>query len=204
MKTESQSKSGLIYVFTGPGKGKTSAALGVAIRAFAAGMSVGWVAWYKQSSWGISEFSLPKILDSNRWQMHALGAGFHIDTPSKVTKSGTKNIKVAKIASNASVIDTASENEHEQAAAMALAKALEIIDTVDVLVLDEVNNALADGLVSLSAIQDVLEGRGATHLILTGRDAHPDIIKAADLVTSMDKVKHPYDAGKLAVKGLDF
>ena len=102
------------------------------------------------------------------------------------------------------VIDTASEQEHKEAAQAALQKARELIGKVDVLVLDEVNYAVHDRLVSLIDIIDLISKRGKTHLILTGRNAHSRIIAKADLVTEMTKVKHPFDKGKLAIKGLDF
>lgn len=202
MKKSNSPPPGLIYIFTGEGKGKTSAALGVALRSFASGLSVAWVAWYKQSGWGISEFNLPQILNSHRFQIFALGKGFHI--PSKKATHLDQNLKAAPLASGAKALDTASEAEHQQAAKAALKKAHSLINQVDLLILDEVNNALHDGLINLQDLKHLLEKRGSTHLILTGRDAHAEIIKAADLVTDMKKVKHPYDQGKLAVKGLDF
>jgi cob(I)alamin adenosyltransferase len=193
-------KSGFVYVFTGEGKGKTSAAIGVAVRAAGAGMKVAWVGWYKQESWGLSELTSFKKLGIT---VHLLGKGFHIAND-KYQMSNTK-VKTVPVGKNGQVVvDVATETEHMQAARAAFEKARELLGTVDLLVLDEVNNAVFDGLIDLADFTDLISGRGKTHLVLTGRDAHEKIVEIADLVTEMKKVKHPYDKGKLAVKGLDF
>ena len=93
---------------------------------------------------------------------------------------------------------------HKQAAQAALVKAIEIVSQVDVLILDEINNAIHDKLIHIRDVKKLINHRGKTHLILSGRNAHPDIIEIADLVTEMKPIKHPFDQGKLAVKGLDF
>jgi cob(I)alamin adenosyltransferase len=182
---------GLVYVFTGGGKGKTSAAVGTAIRAAGAGMRVGWVAFYKQESWKLSELDPLK-----RWgvQVYLMGKGFHLQNQAKSVKVGI----------DSRVIDTATEAEHKQAAEEALMQAGKLIKDMDLLVLDEVNNAVDDHLIDLSDLTDLISKRKQTHLVLTGRDAKPEIVKIADLVTDMKKIKHPYDKGKLAVKGLDY
>ncbi len=190
---------GLIYVFTGEGKGKTSAAVGTAVRAVGVGMKVAWVAWYKQANWRLAEIEMLKNMGV---EVILLGKGFHI----KNSKSEARNskLKTKEIAAGAKVVDMASDTEHRQAAEAALHKAAELVKTVDVMILDEVNNAIADKLIQVSQVLQVIQEREKTHIILTGRDAHPDLIKKADLVTEMKKVKHPYDTGKLAVRGLDF
>ena len=167
-------KKGLVYVFTGEGKGKTSAALGVAVRAVCAGMKVGWVSWYKEKV-------LPTRLDLVGLEMYAMGKGFYKLPGDKVMPE-----------------------EHKQAAAAALKQAEKLLKTVDVLVLDEVNNAVSDKLINLKQVIDLINKRGKTHLILTGRGACPELVEAADLVTEMKKVKHPFDRGIKAVKGLDY
>jgi cob(I)alamin adenosyltransferase len=166
---------GLVYVFTGEGKGKTSAALGVAVRAAAAGMKVGWVSWYKEERQSISEKRLAEI------EMYFMGKGFY-------------NLPGDKLR----------PEEHKQAAAKALEKAEELVKRVDVLVLDEVNNAVEDGLIKLIKLIKLISKRGKTHLILTGRGAVEEIIRLADLATEMRKIKHPFDRGVKAIKGLDY
>lgn len=173
--------TGLIYVFTGDGKGKTSASLGVAIRALSAGFKVAIVQWYKQSSWGISEHTIETLLNTKtkpKFHIYPLGVGFCFPTSKKAP--------------------------HKQAAQAALLKANEIMSQVDVLILDEINNAIHDKLINLKDVKELINNRGKTHLILTGRNIHPDIIEIADLVTEMKPIKHPFNQGKLAVKGLDF
>lgn len=181
---------GLVYIFTGDGKGKTSAALGVAIRAVGNGMKVAMVQWYKEASWRISEYELEKLTD--KFHIYPMGVGFHMPQ------------KVARLATDQVVVDKASETDHHQAAQAAYDKSVELCPQVDLLICDEILNAVHDGLMTESEVFQLIENRQATHLILTGRNASPSVIAAADLVTEMKKIKHPYDQGKVAVKGLDF
>lgn len=236
-KLQAESKPGLVYVFTGEGKGKTSAALGTALRAAGAGMRVAWVAWYKQASWRMSEI---ESLEKLRVEVYLMGKGFNIrsshqragrqesgvHTKGLAGRSQGKKIKTAKVGKDGVVVDTASEEEHKKAAREALKLAGEILssrhksglqddsfsseslnlkpETYNLLILDEVNNAVAEGLVEVQEVLEVLEVRGGAHVVLTGRDVHPEIVEVADLVTECVKLKHPYDKGKLAVRGLDF
>lgn len=195
--------TGLVYVFTGDGKGKTSAALGTALRAVGNGMTVAWVAWYKQISWRMSEID---GLEKLGVHVFLMGKGFHLtikNQKSKVKTTG-QNIKTAKVGEHGLVVDTASQDEHQLAAEFALEKAMELVGKVDVLILDEVNNAVEDKLINLIGLITLISQRKQTHLILTGRSAHSKIIELADLVSEIQKIKHPYDKGELAVKGLDF
>jgi len=170
----SRGNKGMVYVFTGEGKGKTSAGLGVVVRSLSHGMKVGWVSWYKQ------KIASEKLL-ADRVEMYAIGRGFYKLPGDKV-----------------------SEEEHKRAAQEALKKARELIKRVDVLVLDEVNNAVKDGLVELGDIVDLISKQGKVHLVLTGRDVDKKIVELVDLVTEMRKIKHPFDKGGKAVKGLDY
>ncbi|MDP4031030.1 MAG: cob(I)yrinic acid a,c-diamide adenosyltransferase [Patescibacteria group bacterium] len=173
------SKPGLVYVFTGDGKGKTSAALGVAVRAALSGLKVAIVQWYKEKRWPIAEYKIGKYIKNIR--IYPLGSGFF--------KLPT---------------DHASRAQHKRKAIEALNLAEKLISQVDVLVLDEVNNAVKDKLITLTQLIKLISKRGKTHLILTGRGARPEIVKLADLVTEMTKIKHPFDKGQKAVKGLDY
>ncbi|NMC35885.1 cob(I)yrinic acid a,c-diamide adenosyltransferase [Candidatus Beckwithbacteria bacterium] len=189
-------KQGLLYIFTGDGKGKTSAALGVALRACCANLKVAWVAWYKQASWQTCESNIVKLLPID---VFLLGKGFHLKT--KNLKLRTKRLKTGAV-----IVDKVSEEEHKLAADAALTKAQEILkmQKYDVLICDEINNALYEKLISLKSVKELIGLRKKTHLVLTGRNAHSDIITLADLVTDMKKVKHPYDQGIPALEGLDF
>ncbi|MFH1244678.1 MAG: cob(I)yrinic acid a,c-diamide adenosyltransferase [bacterium] len=170
---------GLIYVFTGEGKGKTSAALGLAVRAALRGMKVGIVQWYKEKRWPIAEHKIGEKL--NNIQIFPLGSGFY-QLPT----------------------DHASQSEHRQAARAALKQARELVGKVDVLILDEVINAIGDGLVESKGVMELLNNRGRMHVVLTGRGASKELIEMADLVTECKKIKHPYDSGRPAIAGLDY
>jgi len=179
IRNQKPENSGLVYVFTGEGKGKTSAALGVAVRAALRGMKVGIVQWYKEKRWPIAEHKIGEKMANI--QIFPLGSGFY-QLPS----------------------DHATPDEHKRAAEEALEKARELLGRVDVLVLDEVINAIGDQLVRESEVLKLIEERGEMHVILTGRGASERLIKTADLVTECKKIKHPFDSGKMAVAGLDY
>ncbi|MCD8484111.1 cob(I)yrinic acid a,c-diamide adenosyltransferase [Candidatus Woesebacteria bacterium] len=208
--TPSTQNSGLVYVFTGDGKGKTSAALGVAIRGLAHGWNVDWIAFYKELSWNISEFSLPELLvpqAQERFSLHILGKGFYLPETADTVGNKKKSIKVASVGKSGTVIDDDTPEQHLQAALAAITKAHDLLQQSvppELLILDEVCNALSDGLLNWEKVQPLLQNRGKTHVVLTGRNAIPELLDAADLVSSIEKVKHPYDSGQLAVKGLDF
>jgi cob(I)alamin adenosyltransferase len=173
---------GLTIVFTGDGKGKTSAALGIALRASGHGMYVSVVQFVKsQTPTGevrAAERLLPEI------EIVSLGRGF-------VNCFG----------------DTTPLDDHRNAAreALVLTRQRMMSGSWDILVLDEVNTAVTLGLIDVRDVLDLVREKPAKlHLILTGRGAHPDIIALADLVTEMRNVKHPYEQGIPARKGIDF
>ena len=182
----------MVYVFTGNGKGKTSAALGSVMRAVGNEMSVGWVAWYKQESWKLSELKSLKKLGV---EVYLMGKGFSFND---------QEMGKRKLIDGSKVVDNATEKEHKEVARKALEKANELLGKVDVLVLDEVNNAANEELIDVVDLVSLISKRGNTHLILTGRDVDKRVVELADLVTECKKIKHPYDKGELAVKGLDY
>jgi len=200
---------GLLYLFTGNGKGKTSAALGTAVRALGNGWQVRWIAFYKEASWGLSEYQIPGLLQpdqQSRFQMFLLGKGFYIQNPDKTVKNAASSLKIASLTSGAKVIDDDTPATHHAAAQAALQKALELLrqEKPEVLVLDEVCNAISDGLLEEKQVLELLAERGQTHIVLTGRAASAELQAACDLVSEVMNRKHPYDQGKLAVKGLDY
>lgn len=170
---------GLVYIFTGEGKGKTSASIGVGVRAALREMKVAIVQWYKEKRWPIAEHKLPDKFENIA--IYPLGSGFY-QLPS----------------------DHATPDEHRKAAIEALKKAKELMGKVDVLVLDEVCNTIADKLLTEEEIVQLVGGRGSTHIVMTGRGATPKLVEIADLVTECRKIKHPFDKGKMAVAGLDY
>lgn len=203
LKLKNRNPKGLLYVFTGDGKGKTSAALGVGVRAALSGMKVAMVCWYKSKDWDVSEYHLSKKLKN--FEIFPMGAGFRIRKyESRIRNERGRTVKVASLSGGGAVIDRATEKEHNEAARGALKKASDLMRKVDVLILDEVNNAVKDRLIPLIDLIDLISKRGKTHLILTGRGIHKQVIEKADLVTEMKRMKHPFDRGRKAVKGLDY
>lgn len=195
--------TGLVYVFTGEGKGKTSAALGVATRSLLIEKKVVWIAFYKQESWGLAEAKLRGKYEN--LEMIFGGKGFRISNfDKKIMKEG-KELKLATVGDGAKVVDTASEEEHQLAAKSNLELAEEKLkEKPFLLVMDEVLNAVSEGLIESKRVMELLNSRGDTHIVLTGRGLPKEIEAQVDLVTECKKVKHPYDLGKLAVSGLDF
>jgi len=174
-----QSGPGLVEVFTGNGKGKTSAALGIALRAAGHGMRVHIIFFMKGDyPYGEREsFSHLVNVDVSHF-----GQETFVD-PS--------NVKAEEIAE----------------AKRGLDKAREVIQggSYDVVVLDEINVATAWKLLDIEEVLELLRDRPPnTELILTGRYADRRLIEAADLVTDMVNLKHPYDRGILSRKGLDY
>ncbi len=174
--------NGLIIVFTGDGKGKTSAALGVALRAIGHRMYVSVIQFIKNS------FTTGEARASERLapelEFVSLGKGF-------VNCCGS----------------TTSLAEHRKAAGEALALSRQRMHSGawDILILDEINTAVSLGLVDIADVLDMVRNKPAKlNLILTGRNAHPDLVAVADMVTEMRSIKHPYDNGLPARKGIDF
>jgi len=195
--------SGLVYVFTGEGKGKTSAAMGVATRSLLIEKKVIWIAFYKQESWGLAEAKLREKFVN--LEMMFGGKGFRISNFDKKIMKAGKELKLATVGNGAKVVDTASEEEHQLAAKHNIELAEEKVkEQPFLLVLDEVLNAVRDGLLKSKRVIDLLNMRGETHIVLTGRGLPKDIEAEVDLITECKKIKHPYDTGKLAVSGLDF
>jgi cob(I)alamin adenosyltransferase len=173
---------GLIVVFTGDGKGKTSAALGVALRASGHKMYVSLVQFIKSTA-ATGEARAAERL-APEFEFLSLGRGF-------VNCCG----------------DTTPLAEHKKAAqaALTLARQRMLSGAWDVLILDEINTAVTLCLIDIADVLDLVRSKPPKlHLILTGRDAHPDLVAMADMVTEMRSLKHPYDKGLPAEKGIDF
>ena len=177
-------KHGLVLIHTGDGKGKTTAALGLAVRAWGDGFRV-LILQFIKGGWTYGELKTLEALgqlDEGRMEVRQCGLGF--------TRKGDTD-----------------EAEHRQAAADALAaaKAAILSGDWDLIILDEINYAVKFGLLRVEDVLGLLEARPAElHLVLTGRDAAPEVIARADLVTEMRLVKHPYQAGVKAQRGIEF
>ena len=178
-KASEPSKRGLVYIFTGDGKGKTCAATGVVLRALGHGMRVH-ITYFLKGEYPYGERNtlskLPNVT------MAGFGGPEFVDPA---------NIKPEEI---------------EQARlALATAREAMLSGNYDLVVLDEVNVAVAFKLVELDEVIKLIEDKPQNvELILTGRQANTELVKLADLVTEMLKIKHPYDEGVLARKGIDY
>ncbi len=175
-------KHGFIIVYTGDGKGKTTAAIGMAFRAVGRGWKVLMVQFMK-GTWHYAELDTAKRLAPD-FEIIPMGKGFYriLD-------------------------DHYSEEEHRAAARAALDFAREkmLSGEYDLLILDEANNALSTGLLSLEAVMEFLDVKPSDfNVVLTGRGAPQALINRADLVTEMREIKHPYQKGIFAQKGIDF
>jgi len=175
-------EQGLVIVFTGDGKGKTSAALGIALRASGHKMYVSIVQFVKSQKPTGEARAVERLVPEV--EIVSLGKGF-------VNCCG----------------DRTSLEEHRNAAreALALARSRMLSGSWDILVLDEINTAVTLGLLDVKDVLDLIAAKPPQlHLLLTGRDAHPDVIKAADMATEMRNIKHPYTSGVPARKGIDY
>lgn len=170
---------GLVQVYTGDGKGKTTAALGLALRAAGHGLRVEIVQFMKGWS-GYGELQGVEWLPTVAIHPFGRSGWVHPERP---------------------------EPEDYERAAEALAYAREIMagGQADIVVLDEINVALDYGLLTVEAVLALLDGKPpAVELIMTGRNAHPELVRRADLVTEMCKIKHPYDRGVEGRQGIEF
>ncbi|WP_299970125.1 cob(I)yrinic acid a,c-diamide adenosyltransferase [uncultured Roseobacter sp.] len=169
---------GLVLVHTGKGKGKSSSAFGVIIRALGWGQRVGAVQFIK-GKWITGEKRFFDKLGEVTW--HTMGEGFTWDTQDR-----DRDIAAAR-------------------AAFAKGETMMRSGEYDLIVLDEINIALRYDYLDVYEVIDSLDQRHArTGVILTGRDAKPALMDYADLVTEMTEVKHPYNAGIKAQRGVDF
>ncbi|MDQ8729718.1 cob(I)yrinic acid a,c-diamide adenosyltransferase [Bradyrhizobium sp. LHD-71] len=174
-------KKGLIIVNTGTGKGKTSAALGMVFRHIGHGWPVAVVQFIKSATWDTGEAKLLRKLPELA-TLHIMGEGFTWETQDR-----TRDIAAAE-------------------AAWLRAKELILDDRHRLVLLDELNIVLRYDYLPLADVVAFLrdEKPADKHVIVTGRNAHGDLIEIADLVTDMTLVKHPFRQGIKAQKGIEF
>ena len=176
------SEKGLVIVYTGNGKGKTTAALGMALRAIGYDHKVCMLQFIK-GSWHYGEMDSSKKLEPN-FELIAVGKGF------------------------VGILDDNSpREEHEKYAAEAVRICREKIfsEKYDVIILDEVNYAITLGLIDVQEIIKIIKEKPSElDLVLTGRNVKDEIVELADLVTEMKEIKHPFKSGIKAKKGIDF
>jgi cob(I)alamin adenosyltransferase len=181
----------LLAVHTGPGKGKSTAAFGMALRAWNQGFDVAVFQFVKSAKWKVGEEAAFRELGAlhdergvgGAVEWHKMGAGW-----SWSRKPG-------------------SEVDHAAAAADGWAEIARrlALERHDFYVLDEFTYPLKWGWVDVDDVVDVLQSRpGTQHVVITGRDAPAQLVDAADLVTEMTKVKHPMDAGRKGQRGIEW
>ncbi|MGC8490513.1 MAG: cob(I)yrinic acid a,c-diamide adenosyltransferase [Syntrophobacteraceae bacterium] len=173
-----KSERGLLLVFTGHGKGKTTAALGMAMRAAGHSMRV-LVLQFIKGGWSYGELDSFKRIEEI--EVKQLGTGFtwkkeDLEEDRRLAEAGWQ----------------------EALSEIRLAR-------YDMIVLDELNIILSLGLLPVATVIDALEKRTTSHIVVTGRNAPQELIAIADLVTEMKVVKHPFhDRGLKASKGIEF
>ena len=169
-------RRGLIIVHTGDGKGKTTAALGLAVRACGAGLKVLILQFIK----GQRRSGELAALDALKIDVRQLGLGF-------ITE------------------ENFAEQKKSARAAIELARQEITSGAWDLIVLDEINYAVKFGLLDAEEILSLIKIRPPQmHLVFTGRNALPELIDAADLVTEMKLIKHPFQQGIAAQAGIEF
>jgi cob(I)alamin adenosyltransferase len=179
---EPKQKVGLIVVLTGNGKGKTTSAMGMALRAVGHKMKVCIIQYMKGDMYSGEMDGLKQI--SPIVEFHVTGKGF------------------CGIQGNPYPFEEHRANAQD---AVRLSKEKITSGAYDLVILDEINNALHLGLVDLEQVLDLLDGKPALmHLIVTGRDAHPEVTDRADTVTEMREIKHGYRQGIEPQKGIDY
>lgn len=169
---------GLVQVYTGNGKGKTTAAIGLTVRAVGRGLKVLFVQFLKPEA-GYGEQVVLDKLDGVERMCFGL--------PHWVSKKPSE------------------EDKMEARAGLEKVSAMMQSGEYDMVVMDEINNALRLNVLTSEEVLDVLRSRPAgVEVVMTGRGATPEIIEYADLVTEMTLVKHPFDKGVDARKGIEY
>ena len=177
-------EKGLLIVHTGKGKGKSTAAFGLVVRAVGNGMKVG-VVQYVKGKWQTGERGVLEKFPE-QVEIRTMGEGFTWETQDRA-----RDIQAAKNAWEVSkqMIDASRGDDPKY----------------DMVLLDELNIVLRYDYLNLAEVVEFLSNKPQMlHVIVTGRNAKPELIDAADLVTEMTMVKHPFRAGVKAQKGIEF
>lgn len=178
-------------VHTGPGKGKSTAAFGMAMRAWNQGMNIGVFQFVKSAKWKVGEEAVMRRLgelheatgEGGPVQWHKMGEGW-----SWSRKKGSEEDHAAAAAEGWAEIKRRIENEEH-----------------DFYVLDEFTYPIKWGWIDVDDVVETLANRpGRQHIVMTGRDADPKLVEVADLVTEMTKIKHPMDVGRKGQKGIEW
>ena len=205
-----QSKLGLVHVYTGDGKGKTSASMGLVVRAIGQGLKVFVIQFMKGGAYTGEYISAKNFLPNNEFIQYGRGC-----------IKEKKQLKLTGFDNQAHFFDYIREdiecgpcrycflNDDEQKRFVKLAfdKAKQILSSedYDLVVLDEINVAVKIGFIDINELLDLVKNKNKlTELIITGRDADKKLIEVADLVTEMKLVKHYYEKGVSARRGIEY
>ena len=181
MTDANATRTGLVLINTGPGKGKTTAALGTAMRAAGNGMRV-LILQFLKGSWHYGELDAAKLLGPD-FVLRQMGRGF---------------VKVGGAETDPEDVRLVEEAWEEARQAIASGD-------WDLVVLDEINYAIGYKMLDPERVAATLRERPPmVNVILTGRNAHPTLVELADTVTEMREVKHAYQKGILAQRGIEF
>ena len=192
LTTRQRRNQPVLAVHTGDGKGKSTAAFGMAMRAWNAGMRVAVFQFVKSAKWKVGEESTMLTLDrvhaetgaGGPVEWHKMGQGW------SWLRSNTEHAEDHATAARAGWSEIARRLAAEQH---------------DFYVLDEFTYPLKWGWLDIDEVVSTLTQRpGTQHVVITGRDAPPQLLDAADLVTEMTKVKHPMDAGRKGQRGIEW
>jgi cob(I)alamin adenosyltransferase len=183
-----QSKDSVVVVFTGENKGKTSASLGMMVRALGTGWKVAYIQFVKHWEVGEHQFirDIKKVYKDNLF-FYKGGKGFY--NAGEISAKGI------------------STKEHQAAALDTFNEAMKAVASGDfqLVVCDEINNAVHDGLLELKDMEQLLDNRHPlTNLCLTGRNFPKKLLKRVDIATDMTKLKHHFDDKFLANEGIDY
>src|SRR5512135_3038642 len=174
-------RRGLIIVNTGPGKGKTTAAMGTALRAVGQGMRVLMLQFLK-GSWHYGELDAVQAF-GDRFVMKQLGRGFVKVGGAEPDPEDIRMVEEAWVESEKAIMS----------------------GEWDLVILDEINYAISYKMLDPEKVVEALKRKPEmVHVILTGRNAHPAIQELADTVTEMRQVKHAYEKGVMAQKGIEY
>jgi len=183
-----QTKKSVVVVYTGEGKGKTSASVGLMARALGSGWKVAYIQFIKH--WNVGEHAFIHKIEpvfGDKLLFVKGGRGFY--NAGDISATGV------------------SEDEHKESAQRTLKTALKAVSggDYDLVICDEINNAVHTGLIKKTEIKRLIEQRDPkTSLCLTGRDFPKDYLALADIATNMTKLRHHFDDKFLANKGIDF
>ncbi len=181
-------KESVVIVYTGEGKGKTSAAVGLMARALGNRWNIAFIQFIKY--WGVGEHVFIRDIEPlfrDQLFFYKGGKGFY-----KAGELSEQHI---------------TEKQHKDAAAETYKVALECVSTgkYDLVICDEINNAVHDGLITMQQLERIILKRSPrTSLCLTGRNFPKSLLKHIDIATDMTKIKHHFDDKFLANKGIDF